>query len=247
MARDDGNAGASRTEAIAAELRQEIVDGHFEVGARYPSEAELRLRFAVGRHTVREALKRLTEQGLLGRRRKTGTFVLATSPVSPYVHALRDLKGLLDFAETTRIEIQHIGGVSADSKLLNGFDDVPDGRWLRIAGLRQLRRDDTPLCWSEILVPDRFCPSRELLINSKRAVYEETMAHNGFRLEYVEQEVTATLLPAAMLSLLGVDGDASALLVKRRYVSHTGETFEISHNLYPSNRYRIRSIIRQRA
>jgi DNA-binding GntR family transcriptional regulator len=50
-----------------------------------------------------------------------------------------------------------------------------------------------------------------------------------------------------MLPLLGVEGDSAALLVKRRYVAHTGETFEVSHNLYPANRYRIRSVIRQRA
>ena len=89
---------ATRTQMIAGDLTDEIAKGHYTVGARFPTEAELRLRFGVGRHTIREALKLLTEQGLIGRRRKTGTFVLSTSPVSPYVHSLRDLKGLLDFA-----------------------------------------------------------------------------------------------------------------------------------------------------
>jgi GntR family transcriptional regulator len=246
MARDE-NDGTTRTQAIAAQLAAEIQSARYAVGSRFPTEPELRERFGVGRHTIREALKLLTEQGLVGRRRKTGTFVLATSPVSPYVHSLRDLKGLLDFAETTQLEVKHVGGVSANTKLLSGFDDVPPGRWLRVAGLRLVRGEDAPLCWSEILVPERFSPPREQVLASPKAIYEEVMAHNGFKLESVEQDITAALLPAAMMSLLGVESDSSALLVKRRYVAHTGETFEVSHNLYPANRYRIRSVIRQRA
>ena len=97
----DENGGTTRTQVIAAELAAEILAGQYAIGSRFPGDPELCQRFQVGRHTIREALKLLTEQGLVGRRRKTGTFVPATSPVSPYVHSLRDLKGLLDFAEAT--------------------------------------------------------------------------------------------------------------------------------------------------
>jgi GntR family transcriptional regulator len=37
------------------------------------------------------------------------------------------------------------------------------------------------------------------------------------------------------------------LMVKRRYVAHPNTTFEISHNLYPADRFSMHSIIRQRA
>jgi hypothetical protein len=35
--------------------------------------------------------------------------------------------------------------------------------------------------------------------------------------------------------------------VARRYVSHTGVTFEVAQNLYPSDRYSVRSMIRHRS
>lgn len=243
----DKNDVPTRTQAIAAELAAEIAAGQFAVGSRFPADPELRNRFEVGRHTIREALKLLTEQGLIGRRRKTGTFVLSASAVSPYVHSLRDLKGLLDFAEATVLQVSHFGKISADTKLLGDFEDIPDRRWQRVAGLRLVRGEDTPLCWSEILIPERFSPPRDKILSAQAAIYEVTLAHNGFRLEYVEQEVTASLLPAAMVPLLHAEGHTAALLVTRRYVAHTGETFEVSHNLYPANRYRIRTVIRQRA
>lgn len=238
---------ASRADLVAEELRQELVSGKYSVGDRFATELELQQRFGVGRHSIREALKLLTEQGLLGRRRKSGTFVLATLPVTPYVHSLRDLRALLDFADSTELQVHHVGGITVDEKLLNGADELSDRSWMRIAGLRVVRENSLPLCWAEIMAPRHLCPPRERLLSSRRAVYEEILAHNGLRLEYVEQEVTATLLPAAMMGLLSVEGGNAGLLVKRRYVAHTGETFEISHNLYPASRFRLRNIIRQRA
>ena len=232
---------------IAEELARELTAGRYPVGGRFLSDQELQARFGVGRHSVREALKILAERGLLGRRRKTGTFVLSTDPVTPYVHSLRDLRGLLDFAASTVLEIRHLGLISTSDKALADISDLPDKRWLRVAGLRSVKESGVPLCWSEILVPERFSPPREVLLATARTIYEEIMVHNGLRLEYVEQEVTAALLPPAMADLLKPDGETAGLLVKRRYVSHTGETFEFSQNLYPAGRYTIRSIIRQRA
>ena len=53
------------------ELRQtlaaEIAAGAFAVGAKFPTEYELCDRFSVSRHTVREALRALEDQGLLAR------------------------------------------------------------------------------------------------------------------------------------------------------------------------------------
>lgn len=238
---------SSRISEIAQELAQEISAGGYPVGERFPTEHELQERFQIGRHTVREALKLLAEQGLVGRRRKTGTFVISESPVTPYVHSLRDLRGLLDFAQTTELQVSHMGVISIPVGSMPNLWELPDKRWLRIAGLRSVREDGMPLCWSEIYVPERFSPPRDEVVSSADAVYEKTMAYNAFRLEYVEQEVTATLLPPAMIELLKAEGESAGLLVKRRYVSHTGDTFEVSQNLYPARRYTIRSVIRQRA
>ncbi|MBB05780.1 MAG: hypothetical protein CML03_09700 [Pseudooceanicola sp.] len=207
---------------------------------------ELQARFDVGRHTIREALKLLTEKGLISRRQKSGTFVLSDTPISPYVHTLRDLPGLLDFAQTTRLDIRHISGVSGSSQLLEGYDNLTTFRWLRVAGLRTVRANGTPLCWSEVLIRKDLAPPREVILSTDRALYDETMRHNGTRLEYVEQEAVAMLQPPAMAKIFNVPENSAALLIKRRFVSHSGETFEVSQNLYPAARYKLHSIFRQR-
>ncbi|WP_170216721.1 GntR family transcriptional regulator [Allostella humosa] len=243
---DEPRPPASRHIALAAELTEEIAAGVYPVGGRFPTEQELQERFAVGRHTVREALKVMAEQGLLWRRRKTGTVVLAERPVSPYVHSLRDLRGLFDFAQSTRLTVHHEGYAALSDRTLSGFTDLPDKRWLRIAGLRTTRADDAPLCWSEVLVPERFVPDRDQVRTGERAMYEIVMEQFGLKLDHVEQEITAGELPRQFASLLRAEAEAAALIVRRRYVAHTGATFEISHNLYPASRYSVRSVLRQR-
>jgi DNA-binding FadR family transcriptional regulator len=54
----------SKSSVIAAELRDEILRGHYRSGERLPSERDLADRFGVHRSAVREALKRLETLGL---------------------------------------------------------------------------------------------------------------------------------------------------------------------------------------
>src|SRR5512134_3269028 len=56
-------------------LEREIRDHTFRPGMRLPTEAELAKRFLVNRHTVRQALSRLEDRGLLRTDQGRGTFV----------------------------------------------------------------------------------------------------------------------------------------------------------------------------
>lgn len=233
--------------AILADLLlEEIGQGAYPVGSRFPTEPELQERFGVGRHTIREALKMLAEQGILGRRRKTGTTVLAQRPVAPYVHSLRDLKGLFDFAQSTQLDVRHYGFASGLAQSFYPHAKLQEGRWLRVAGVRSTRSDQQPLCWSEVLVPENLAPALDTVKEGDRAIYEIIIQEHGLKLDYVEQEVSATTMPAAMADLLHANSETAALAVKRRYVANNGQTFELSYNLYPATRYSVRSVIRQR-
>src|SRR5579875_2222269 len=54
---------------VLDDLRGQIARGAYQ--SRFPSDAELTVRYGVSRHTVREAVRRLQAEGILGR----GTFV----------------------------------------------------------------------------------------------------------------------------------------------------------------------------
>jgi DNA-binding FadR family transcriptional regulator len=61
--------------AIATRLREAILGGRYAHGERLPAERELTEHFGAARGTVREALRRLEEMGLVDRRMGSGTFV----------------------------------------------------------------------------------------------------------------------------------------------------------------------------
>ncbi|HJV62853.1 MAG TPA: phosphonate metabolism transcriptional regulator PhnF [Albitalea sp.] len=67
--------GAARWETIAATLRDEIVRGCFKPGERLPNELLLAERFAVNRHTLRQAMQALLHEGHVSIRQGRGTFV----------------------------------------------------------------------------------------------------------------------------------------------------------------------------
>jgi len=61
---------------IAEDLRQQIESGWLQPGQQLPTEFELRERFAASRNTVRDAIKWLTNLGLVETKPGQGTFVV---------------------------------------------------------------------------------------------------------------------------------------------------------------------------
>ena len=60
---------------IADDLRTQITTGQLRPNAKLPTEGELSDTYEASRNTVREAIRRLTDEGLLESRPGQGTFV----------------------------------------------------------------------------------------------------------------------------------------------------------------------------
>lgn len=61
--------------SIAATLKEEIAGGQYAPGDKLPTEAALSVRFGVNRHTVRQGLAVLADEGIVYARRGSGVFV----------------------------------------------------------------------------------------------------------------------------------------------------------------------------
>lgn len=70
-----GGSGYSAWRLIAEELRLDIDDGRLHTGDRLPTEHALAERFGVNRHTARQAIGALADEGLVESKRGSGTFV----------------------------------------------------------------------------------------------------------------------------------------------------------------------------
>lgn len=77
---------------IAEDLWKQIDSGALERGSRLPTELELREKYNASRNTIRDAIKRLTSQGLVETRPGQGTYV--TVKADPFVTVLTTPPGL---------------------------------------------------------------------------------------------------------------------------------------------------------
>ncbi len=62
-------------EAIAARLRHDIIGGKYSAGQQLPLEKEMCAQYDVSRITIKRAMDQLVKQGLVVKRRGSGTFV----------------------------------------------------------------------------------------------------------------------------------------------------------------------------
>ncbi|WP_159468537.1 FadR/GntR family transcriptional regulator [Dyadobacter sp. 3J3] len=65
----------SLADDVASRLQQKIQDGDFAIGEKLPTEPELMTVFGVGRSTIREAVRNLSNAGLVRVQQGLGTFV----------------------------------------------------------------------------------------------------------------------------------------------------------------------------
>jgi len=65
----------SLADAVVSKLQQQLSLGIYQPGDKLPSEPELMLQFGVGRSTIREAIRILSNTGLLSVRQGSGTIV----------------------------------------------------------------------------------------------------------------------------------------------------------------------------
>jgi DNA-binding FadR family transcriptional regulator len=79
----------SLADEVAAKLQEQISLGHYKVNDKLPIEPELMKNFGVGRSTIREAIKTLTNSGLLRVQQGVGTFVEQAASREPMDQRLK--------------------------------------------------------------------------------------------------------------------------------------------------------------
>ena len=102
--------------SIAGTLADEIARGHWAVGQRLPTEAELSSRFGVNRHTVRRSIAALGDEGLVHSRRGAGVFVAGRPTEYPLGRRVRFHQNLRAAGRLPGREVLAIATRAADAE-----------------------------------------------------------------------------------------------------------------------------------
>jgi DNA-binding GntR family transcriptional regulator len=222
---------------LSEELQRRIEGGDYEIGDLLPTEIELCEEFDVSRYTVREALRKLTENGLVQRRQGSGSQVIATRRSASYVHSMHSLSELFQYATDTRFNIHSTQVAVPGRNFATYLGDAAEEPWLVVEGVRQDASTNTPLCFSIVLVSNRFADIAPELPNLTGAFYNLIEQRYGVEVADVEQEIRAEPIPRAAANALGVSVRLWAVRVVRRYIDSKGGTIQVSINYHRGDHF----------
>lgn len=232
-----GLRGQPRYQEMADLLIEEIAAGHYPVGSMMPTEHELCERFEVSRYTVREALRRLEEIGLIARRQGSGTIVQARDSEHGYVQSLSSLAQLLQYPAETRFSVSETRTLTADRATARFLRCRAGEERVCISGIRRIGATGKPICWTDVYLRPEYAGIARAIGKTRQPVYEMVEKTFGERIEQVEVELFASAVPEKFASALEVEPGTPAMTIIRRYTGHASRVFEVSASVHPQGRF----------
>jgi len=233
--------GQPRYLQIARELKRSIADGSYPVGSRLPTELELCEQFGISRFTARAAIRILSSAGLVVRRQRVGTVVVATPDDARYSHDAASLRDLLQYAQDTELRLIYIGKVVLSKTQARELGVKAGDEWIYAVGMRHGAKTnghgDRPFCLTRLYLNPVLKGIETRLRARKTAVYALIEQEYKIPIERVEQVFQAVVLDADDAANLGAAVGAPALRIVRKYYSDDGRLLELADNVHPSDRF----------
>ncbi|MDO8776541.1 MAG: GntR family transcriptional regulator [Burkholderiaceae bacterium] len=235
--------GQPRYVQVARELIRAIVDGRYAIGSHLPTEAELCEHFGISRFTARAAVQRLTSAGLVTRRKRAGTIVIAVPGDAKYSQQVSSVKDLLQYARDTELRLLYIGKVALGVEQARDFRAEPGANWIFAFGIRYeapSRRSPAqgrPICVTRLFLNPILKGIEEALRERKTAVYAIIENNYHLSVDRVEQDLHGVLLDADDAANLNAQVGAPALRIVRRYFDDEGRLLEVADSVHPADRF----------
>ena len=219
---------------LAQQLEAAIHDGDLPVGSRLSNEVDLAEAYGLSRPTVRQAIARLVDQGLLVRKRGVGTQVVGSSG---QVRRSLELTSLYDdLAAAHRkpeTEVLRFGIAPASSDVATALQCEAGDRVLRMERLR--RADGEPLALMRNWLPAELLDTDPSTL-AERGLYELLRAE-GVRLKVAHQTISAQPATTEQARLLSEEPGYPLLATTRITYDDHGRAVEYGSHLFRASRY----------
>jgi GntR family transcriptional regulator len=232
-------AAPSRYQLVAQTMREAILSGAVEPGARLPSEAELSQVHGVSRGTAVKAIEQLVQEGIVTRRQGLGSFVARPALRRP-VGRLASFSGGVEeqgHHATQRLLAREQAPVALARAL--GLTEPAT----RLARLRLV--DGAPYAIHVTLVPSALVERWAALAEARLRdpSHEDFSLYGAFDavgcpVERATETVSARLARPEETDLLGIQPPQALVEVLRRGFDANGRLIEATEAVYLSDQYR---------
>ena len=216
-----------------------IKDGKLQPHDKIPSERQLCERFSVSRMTIRQALSKLKEEGVIYTRHGKGMFV--AEPPSE----LELTFVLTGYSEETALVRGVLSSTVIDARLITATATLREAlslphseELIRIEKLRSLK--GAPVGFQTIHIPHRLCPG-----------YLDRGLHEDVQLEVIQSEYHLSLANVSQVVKAGLSGPQEMkylklshhpvpiLILERKTFLDSGEVVEICRSSYLADSFQL--------
>ena len=220
-------------------LHQRVESGEYPLEERMPTESELCDEFGASRFTVREALRRLVDHGMVQRRQGSGSVVVAATSQARYVHSLSSLADLSQFAFNTHYDLLSIKQVTLVEKVAQEIGGEAGSRWWLIEGLRSSERGGRVLCYVRSYVPHRLSRYIRELHRCTGPFHVHFAKRTSEKIVEVVQELRGEAMSRAIAGRLRQKTGTIGVCALRRYTTRHG-TLIASYNWHVAQDFHFR-------
>ena len=214
-----------------------MVGGEFPDG--FPTENALCTRFGVSRFTVREALRTLSAEGLIERKRGSGTVIQPPAARGGALHQpLSNVGEILQYARDSRFAFERLPESGLPRGIAEQLGMVAGGRWFRFRGLREPADGGDPIALTDAYLHRDFADIVDRIEpNEGETIFRQVEQLAGVRVARVTQDIQACPASADIATMLGVQRRSPCLRILRCYIDAKGRVFEISASHHPGDRF----------
>lgn len=197
---------------IRGDIETRILSGVWPPGHRVPSEHELMAEYGCSRMTVNKVLSALAANGLIARRRRTGSVVAAPSTERAVLEIQDFASEAARTGSTYRFEVLHRGVEGLDAAAARRIGLAPGTEMLAVRTLHLM--DDVPGAHEQRLINLAAVP--EAREEGFEAVPPGTWLLGRVPWTDAEHVIRAIDADAALAKRLGIATGAACLVLERR-------------------------------
>ena len=227
-----------RYQQLAENLRTAILRGDFPAADQFPTENELCVQYGVSRFTVREALRSLQNEGLIRRKRGSGTVIQPAAARGGALHQpLSNVGELLQYARDTRVDFVRLPNTTISRKLMEQLPSPMPGKWSHFRGIRISEGLGAPIAVTDAFIHPSLRDAVAELDLEENTIFRQLERLGHLRIAQVTQDIQAVPASAALSGALHIARRSPCLRILRCYFDTTGRLFEISTSLHPGDRF----------
>jgi len=225
-----------RYRQIADDLLKDIESGKLAVGNLLHSEEELSRVFGVSRGTIRQSLALLEQLGMILRRRRSGTTVLARFPGRGVVSGEQLLEDWARYGIEYPLKITSIKHRQPPIELVKGEREAKQ-KWLHIVGLRYPVGSRVPTAFCQVYINPKYRKIEQDISPAPIPMFAHIERRYGRVIETVQMHVSARQLTKEMATALGAHAGEPGLEIRRFFLDVQRNVVSIATNTHPSDRY----------